>query len=112
MNAPDKATADARYQAKLAARATGTTPVTVSDPVVPDENPFDPAVVDARFRAKMAARRKAAEVAAAAQAAPTEPTPAPKAETHAKTEAAADASESTAHKDVKVERPFQPNRRG
>jgi len=72
MKAPDQATVDARYQAKLAARASGATTVSISEPVVPEENPFDPAVIDARYRAKMAARRKAAE-------APALPVPAAKA---------------------------------
>jgi len=64
MKAPDQATVDARYQAKLAARATGSTTVSIAEPSTPDENPFDPAVIDARYRAKMAARRKAAETPA------------------------------------------------
>jgi hypothetical protein len=71
MKAPDQATVDARYQAKLAARATGSTTVIISEPTMPEENPLDPAVVEARYRAKMAARRKAD--AAPAPAAPPAP---------------------------------------
>jgi hypothetical protein len=73
MKAPDQATVDARYQAKLAARATGATPVRIDEPQIDLITGMEPAAIDARYRAKMAARKKGPEapaVAAPAVAAP------------------------------------------